>query len=188
MQLRHLAVGLAAILAGLLMHGMAGAQGDDLASKIISVPSPDAFRVDGVRTGARVRPDSTVQFGRALRVPVGGRSEQPWSVSVAVPINRPVAAGDNLLLAFWARLERGDNGATTAELPYNAVQLAAAPYTALFRDAVTITGEWRLYEIRGRADRAYPAGALNVSLHLATGRQTIDIGPVFVLNMGQSGN
>lgn len=188
MQLRHLIIGLAAVVAAAGMQGIAGAQGDDLASKVISVPSPDAFRVDGVRTGARVRPDGAVQFGRALRVPVPGRSEQPWSVSVAVPIRGAVAAGDNLILAFWVRLERGDNGATTAELPYNAVQLAAAPYTALFTGAVTATPEWRLHEIRGRADRAYPAGALNVSLHLATGRQTIDIGPVFVLNMGQGDN
>jgi hypothetical protein len=158
---------------------------DDLANKIISIPNPNAYRVDGVRTGARVRADSTVQFGRALRVPVPGRNAQAWTVAVAVPINRPVAAGDTLILAFWARLEQGENGATTAELPYNAVQLAAAPYTALFHDGVTITPQWQLFQIRGRADRAYAADALNVSLHLATGRQTVDIGPVIVLDMGQ---
>ena len=184
--------GLAPLLALLAGFGLLaapavgqGGQGSDLANKVISVPSPDAFRVDGVSTRAQVRADTSVQFGRALRVPVPGRSEQPWSVSVAVPINRAVAAGDSLLLAFWARLEEGENGATTAELPYNAVQLAAAPYTALLRGPATITREWHLYQVRGRADRAYAAGELNVSLHLATGRQTIDIGPVFVLNMGQ---
>ncbi len=180
---------LLAMVAGLgfaqAIAGQGEQSGDDLANRIISVPNPDAYRVDGVRTGARVRADSTVQFGRALRVPVPGRSDQPWSVSVAVPINRAVAAGDNLILAFWARLERGENGATSAELPYNAVQMAAAPYTPLLRGAVTITPQWTLHQIRGRADRDSAAGALNVSLHLATGRQTIDIGPVIVLNMGQ---
>jgi hypothetical protein len=183
MQFRNMAIGLVALLAAFGAAGL-NAQGDDLANKIISVPNPGAYRVDGVRTGARVRPDSAVQFGRALRVPVPGRSEQPWTVSVAVPITRAVTAGDNLILAFWARLEEGENGATTASLPYNSVQLSAAPYTPVFRDGVTITREWHLYEIRGRADRDYAADALNVSLHLATGRQTIDIGPVFVLNMG----
>ena len=186
MRIRMMAIGLLAALTGLGAGGVHAAQ-DDLANRVISVPHPAAYRVDGVRTGARVRPDATVQFGRALRVPVSGRSEQPWTVSVAVPINGAVAAGDNLILAFWARLEQGENGATSASLPHNAVQLAAAPYTPVFRDAVTISNAWRLYEIRGRADRAYAAGALNVALHLATGRQTIDIGPVFVLNMGQSG-
>ena len=42
-----------------------------------------------------------------------------------------------------------------------------------------------MHEIRGRADRDYAAGALNVAMHLATGHQTVDIGPVFVVNMGQ---
>ena len=159
---------------------------DDLASRIISVPVPDQYRVDGVRSGsARVRTDSSVQFGKALRVPVPGRNEQAWTVAVAVPIIQPVQAGDNLVLAFWARLQEGENGATSTELPYNSVQLASAPYTALFFGPATIGPQWQIHEIRGRADRDYAAGALNVSLHLATGRQTVDIGPVFVLNMGQ---
>lgn len=183
--LRKLMIALTALLAAIGAQGLAGAQGEDLANKIISVPNPNAYRVDGVRTGARVRADSGVQFGRALRVPVPGRSEQPWSVAVAVPVTRAVSAGDNLILAFWARLEEGENGATTVSLPYNSLQLVAAPYTSVFHGAVTVTREWHLYEIRGRADRDYAADALNVSLHLATGRQVIDIGPVFVLNMGR---
>lgn len=156
---------------------------DDIASRIISVPAPQQYTVQGQRPN--VRRDEGVQGGKALRVAVPGRSDQAWSVSVSVPITRPVAAGDNLVLAFWARLERGEDGATSTVLPYNAVQLAAAPYTALFTGPVTIGPEWRMHQIRGRADRAYGAGDLNVALHLATARQTVDIGPVFVVNMGQ---
>jgi hypothetical protein len=158
---------------------------DDLSQRIISVPSPQAYRVDGVQAGARVRNDPRVQFGKALRVPVPGRNERAWTVSVAVPITQAVRSGDNLILAFWARLEQGEDGAATASLPYNAVQLASAPYTAVFTGGVTIGPEWQLHQIRGRAGQDYAANALNVSLHLATGRQVIDIGPVFVLNMGQ---
>ena len=160
-------------------------EAEDLVERIISVPVPDQYRVDGAARGARVRNDEAVQGGKALRVPVPGRSDQAWTVSVAVPIARAVSAGDNLVLAFWARLERGDDGATSATLPYNAVQLAREPYTALFNGPVTIGPEWQMHELRGRADRDYAAGDLNVSLHLASGRQTVDIGPVFVLNMGQ---
>lgn len=184
---RLLSVSLAVAAAAGLSPALAwqNSQGaDDLSNKIISIPNPNAYRVDGVRN-ARVRADPGVQFGRALRVPVPGRNDQAWTVAVAVPINRPVAAGDRIILAFWARLEQGENGATTAELPYNSVQLATAPYTALFHGGVTVTPQWQLFQIRGNADRAYAADTLNVSLHLATGRQTVDIGPVIVLNMGQ---
>ena len=163
---------------------------EDILNRVISVPNPRAYRVDGTQNGAtsQVRNDSSVQGGKALRVQVPGRSEQAWSTAVAVPINRPVHAGDNLVLAFWARLEQGDNGATTASLPYNSVQLSAAPYTAVFSGGVTVTPQWQMFEINGQASRDYGADALNVSIHLATGHQTIDIGPVFVLNMGQDGH
>src|SRR3954470_2353527 len=159
---------------------------DDILSHVISVPNPRAYRVDGTQNGAQsqVRNDASVQGGKALRVQVPARSTQTWDTAVSVPINRAVHAGDNLVLAFWARLEQGDNGATTASLPYNSVQLSAAPYTAMFTGGVTVTPQWQMFEIHGQAARDYAAGALNVSIHLATGHQTIDIGPVFLLDMG----
>jgi hypothetical protein len=175
----------ALMIAGSALAPMPGAIGqDDIVDRIISVPVPAQYRVDGVRN-ARVRSDDRVQGGKALRVPVPGGSDQPWTVQVSVPITRAVSAGDNLILAFWARLERGENGAASATLPFNAVQLAADPYTAVFSGPATIGPEWAMHEVRGRADRDYAEGALSVSLHLATGRQTVDIGPVFVLDMGQ---
>lgn len=178
---------IAGVVAVMMLAAPAAAQSgaDDITSKIISIPAPTAFRVDGATSGAAVRTDSLVQGGKALRVPVPARSEQTWATSVAVPINRAVHAGDNLVLAFWARLEQGEDGATTAQLPYNSVQLASAPYTAVFAGPATIGREWKMYEVRGRADRDYAKGDLNVSLHLATGKQVIDLGPVFVLDMGK---
>ena len=109
---------------------------DDIAQRIISVPAPARFTAIGAR--GEVRDDDAVQGGHALRVRVPGRSDQPWSVSVSVPIIRAVHAGDNLVLAFWARLEEGENGAATTVLPYNAVQMASAPYTAVFHGPLTI--------------------------------------------------
>jgi hypothetical protein len=178
---------LAAAAASLaLAAGPVGAQEqapDDILSKIINVPAPSAYRVDGTR--GEVRKDEAVQGGKALRVAVPGKSDKPWSVAVANPISKPVKAGDRLVLAFWARLAKGEGGATSASLPYNAVQLAADPWTPVFTGPVTIGPEWKLHEVQGKADKDYAAGALNVSIHLATAKQTIDLGPVFVVNMGQ---
>jgi hypothetical protein len=156
---------------------------DDLASKIINAPAPAAFRVDG--TKGTIRKDDSVQWGKALRIEVPGKSEQAWTVGVASPITKPVKAGDRLILAFWARLAKGENGAISAALPYNAVQLASAPYTPLFNGGVTIGPEWKLHEIKGKADKDYAADSLNVAIHLATGKQTVDLGPIIVLDLGQ---
>lgn len=183
----------AAIAAVLMLLGLAmpvqaqdaapDAEAAALTEKIINSPPPASHNVNGA-TG-KVRKDTAVQGGRALRVTVPEKSDQAWVVSVGNPIGKPVKAGDALVLAFWARLEKGENGATSASLPFNAVQLAADPYTPLFSQPVEIGPEWKLHEAKGKADKDYAAGALSVSLHLATGKQIVDIGPIFVLNMGQ---
>lgn len=162
---------------------LAQGSADDILSKLVNNPAPAANRVDGV--AGRVRGDGSVQGGKALRIDVPGKSEHAWDVSVVNNLTKPVKAGDKLVLAFWARLDKGEGGAQTTSLPYNAVQLATAPYTPVFTKGVTIGTEWKMYEASGKADKDYPAGALNAAIHLATGKQTIDIGPVFVLDMGQ---
>jgi hypothetical protein len=162
-----------------------GSGDDDIFNKIISVPLPSGYRVDGMQGKPPVRSDKAVQGGKALRVDVPGKAPNPWAIAVSVPINKPVKAGDKLVLAMWARLEKGENGATTATLAHNAVQLAHAPYTALFAGPLEIGPEWKLQQIEGVSNANYAAGDLNVSIHLATAKQIVDIGPVFVLDMGQ---
>jgi hypothetical protein len=162
----------------------AAAQGDPL-DQVINNPLPANFRVDGLRDKPKVRSDPNVQWNKALRVEVPGKAPNAWAISVAVPIKKPVKAGDKIVLAFWARLEKGENGATSTVLPYNAIQMASAPYTALFSGPITIDSTWKLQQVEGRASADYAADTLNATIHLATAKQVVDIGPVFVLDMGR---
>src|SRR3546814_20283258 len=61
-------------------------------------------------------------------------------------------------------------------LPNNGVQLAREPYTGIFGGPVAITPEWKMYDLQGIADRDYAAGELSVSMHLASGKQTLEFG------------
>lgn len=174
--MRRIALILAGALAGLLL---APAAAQDL--NIINDPgSPQVQGASG-----RLRDDPGVQGGKALRIVVRGKGANPWDVAVESEVTRPVRAGDELLLAFWARLEKGEGGAATATLPYNAVQLAAAPYSAVFAGPVEVGGEWKLHEVRGKAAADYAAGTLKATIHLATAAQTVELGPIFVVNLGQ---
>ncbi|MDB5691404.1 MAG: hypothetical protein JWO81_467 [Alphaproteobacteria bacterium] len=174
------------VAAAALPYALQAQGGDDILDKVINRPPVSAWRIDGLGGKPAVRNDAAVQGGKAVRVEVPGKGEHPWSVFASNPIDKPVKAGDNLVLAFWARLEKGENGATSTTLPSNAVQMSSEPYTALFSQPVTLGPEWKMYEVKGKADRAYAGGTLNVSLHLATAKQVIDLGPVFVLDMGQT--
>ena len=146
------------------------------------INDPGAPQVQGA--SGRLRDDPAVQGGKALRVVVRSKGANPWDIAVQTPITQPVAGLDRLLLAFWARLEKGEGGATTTTLPYNAVQMSGAPYTALFAGPAEIGPEWKLLEVRGKADADHAAGTLNATIHLAAAAQTVDLGPIFVVNLG----
>ena len=147
------------------------------------INDPGAPTVNGA--SGRLRDDAAVQGGKALRVVVRGKGANPWDVAVETALTKPVKAGDQLLFAFWARLEKGEGGATTTTLPFNGVQLSAAPYTTLFAGPGEIGPEWKMIEVRGKADADHAAGTLKATIHLATAAQTVDLGPIFVVNLGQ---
>lgn len=153
---------------------------DDLAKKIVNDPSaPDV-------TGAKASlvDDPKVQGGKALRVQVPRKGANPWDSTVGGKIGKPIAKGDRLVMLFSARLEKGENGATSATLPYNAIQLGSAPYSTVMSSSETIGPEWKDYRIEGVSDGAYAAGDLKVTIQLATAKQTVDFGPIVVLDMG----
>ena len=154
-----------------------------LAQDLNIINDPGAPQVQGA--SGRLRDDPAVQGGKALRVVVRQKGANPWDVAVESAIAQPVKAGDNLLLAFWARLEKGEGGATTTMLPFNGVQLSAAPYTALFSGPVEVGPDWKTYEVRGKAASDQAAGTLKATLHLAAAAQTVDLGPIIVVNLGQ---
>jgi hypothetical protein len=157
------------------------AQSDDIASKIINDPS--APQIVGAKSS--VRNDSNVQGGKALRIVVPAKGANPWAAFAGSPILKAIKAGDNMMLAFWARLEKGEGGATTSTLPFAGVQVSSPPYPSVFTEAVQIGPEWKLHQVKGRADKDYAASTLGVSIHMANAKQTVDLGPVFVLNLGQ---
>lgn len=172
--MKRFALALGCAFAGLLLAPVA-------AQDLNIINDPSAPQVNGA--SGRLRDDAAVQGGKALRVAVRGKGANPWDVAVETALTKPVKAGDQILFAFWARLEKGEGGATT--LPFNGVQLSSAPYTTLFAGPAEVTSEWKLHEVRGKADADHAAGTLKASIHLATAAQTVDFGPIFVVNLGQ---
>lgn len=155
-------------------------------SQVIEAVGPADFRVDGQQGSPEVRKDAAVQGGKVLRVHVAGKGTNPWDIAVGIPVVKPIKAGHRLVLAFFAKVVDGPDGATTVTLPFNAVQLAAAPYTAVLAGPVDIGKDWpsQPYTVIGVADRDYKAGELGITFQVATGKQVLDFGPVFLIDLG----
>jgi hypothetical protein len=153
---------------------------------ILNNANPDAFQVYGLPGGGKPTPikDPKVQFGKAIRVDTPGGGNV-WNVGVNSPLTAPVKKGDKILVAFYARVQTPATGTTTAEIASVQIQLAAAPYTKVFGNPVTIGPEWKLYTASGHADRDYGKSELAAALHINTAKQTLDIGAMAVLDYGQ---
>lgn len=157
----------------------------DISKQIINAPTPETFNVYGLSAKPAVVKDKNVQGGRALRVPITTASDQPWSVGLISTINQPVKKGDKLVVAVWARAEKLPEGAATARIATIQVGLAKEPYTTVFKGEAEVGSEWKMVHVVGTADRDYAVGDISVSLHLATAKQVLDIGPVLLLDLNK---
>jgi hypothetical protein len=162
----------------------AQAQDDNILDKLVNVPSPKSWVAQGMSQWPQAIDDADVQGGQAMRFEIRDKGANPWSVSANVSITKPIKAGDVMLFAFWARAEVPLAGQTTASIPGIRIQETKAPYGTIAQDAAAVTGKWAMYYASGVADKDYKPGSLVATLQLAAGKQTIDLGPVFVLDFG----
>ena len=154
---------------------------DTIASKIVNDPA--APEVRGVK--AQLIDDPKVTGGKAMRLQIPRKGQNAWDISVNSALKKPVKAGDTLLLVFQAKLVKGENGATTATLPWNSVSLTGPPWSGVVGGPTDIGPDWKMVEIQGKADKNYAVGALAAGIQLATAKQTVDLGPIIVLDLGQ---
>ena len=155
-----------------------------LAERLLNDPRVEALRPYGQPIPPQVRADKSVQFGKALRVRLKGGKEF-WRIGVTTPLLKPVKKGDWIVIAFWAKASGTENGATGR---IGRVQLEATPVIrTIFEKAFEVGPEWKMYQLEGVADRDYAPEALNAAMHLDAAKQVLDLGPLFVLNYGQTG-
>jgi hypothetical protein len=184
----YIALAVLALAVGAASPGLARQSGGgDIMQKAINKPSAN-WSVYG--TGQKTTPikDKTVQGGGAVKVEVQAASDKPWSVGAAQPISGKVTKGDMLMVAFWAKAESVDGGPATADISAVRVQQSAEPYDAAIQGGVKVGDAWKMYTVRGRAAIDIPEGGGSVGLHLASAKQTVLLGALFVLDFGPDGD
>ena len=139
----------------------------------------------GPNQSSKMMKDADVAGGQFVRVTVTAKGANVWDVGAISPIQKPIAAGDTVLVAIWMRAP-GLKSGETMPLPLIGANGAAAPYTNLVASDVKITNAWKLYYASGKASTNFPGNSANVTVHLASDKHVVDLGPVFVLDFGQN--
>ncbi len=137
------------------------------------------------QTNAPVK-DKTVMGGGGVRVQVNTATpDKPWDSSAGQAVDGKIAKGDVITVAFWAKAEPVDGGPATATITSVRVQQSAQPWGGIVEGKVEpIGGEWHLYTFSGRAALDAEKGGAGVALHLGGAKQTVVLGPLFVLDFG----
>ena len=158
--------------------GAVGVRAQQAADELLNTPSAN-WSVYGPGQTHKGQRDKSVQGGGAMRVIVAAMPANAWDAGASSPIAKPIHKGDSLVLAFYARLVSGGTGGKTEIAA--AIQRSTSPFDPIISGRVSVTGEWALVHIEGKAAADYPAGAANIALSLGTAVHTVDLGPVFVM-------
>ncbi|RZJ29345.1 MAG: hypothetical protein EON85_07150 [Brevundimonas sp.] len=158
-------------------------QGGSMMDKAVNTVHVNGWNVYGAGQTHEII-TSAVQGGRALRVDITAAGGNTWDVGAGSVSTKPVRSGDILLLAVWMRTERAPTGSETGTAIIR-LQGNAEPYPDIVSAPIRPTGEWKLYFANAVADRDWAAGAIGATVQLAGASQTIDLGPVFIFDMGQ---
>jgi hypothetical protein len=157
-------------------------QSETLIKKVINEPGT-AYTFYGGGMTQKTMKDSDIPGGTFVRVDVSQKGGHPWDVGGGYPIIKPIKAGDVIFFAIYARAPNLKDG-ETASLPQMGVCQDGEPYTPVAIADKQITNQWGVYYISAKATRAWHRNEAHVALQLAADKQVIDLGPVFVLDLG----
>jgi len=168
------------LLAGLAFASLAFAE-EDIWTRTINNDTNGVWNVQPDKPKSKMVKAAGIPGDMAMRVKAN-KGRNPWDVQASSPVNGgTINQGDVVMLMVYARAEQPAEGGSNLSLR---IQLSAAPYTSTMDFSTPISTEWKSYCAHRVASIEVPAKKGNVSIHLATAEQIIELGPVFVFNFG----
>lgn len=171
----------AAVMAVMLAASAASGQGDDILAKAINKPGAN-YTVIGTTQTSRWIKDGKVAGGQAMRIEVSAAGANAYDVQAVSPLAKAIVKGHHIAVAVWARAPKAKTD-EKMPIPFFGVIGGAPSYTPVATAKVEVGPEWTLYNARGVAPADFPANGASVVLHLAGAKGTIDLGPVFVIDL-----
>jgi endo-1,4-beta-xylanase len=122
--------------------------------------------------------------GKAVSVVIPKAGDTGYAVTAAAPISAPISNGDTIFIAIRIRASSADNETQSGVISAIRVEEKGEPYTAIAESAAQVSDQWSWVYAAGAATQDYASGRAQISLHLASARQTIEIGNVYAFNLG----
>jgi hypothetical protein len=150
---------------------------------VINSPDIDSWGITGDQTNARIT-DAKVAGGAALEVTVAKKGDNAWDVQALADVLQPIHKGDHIHASIPIKGKLLD-GTGNVKL-YMAIQSTGDDHHPFGRKNFTISPDWQTYGLDAFADADYPAGGAGFTIHLATGKQVVDLGPLTITDAAAS--
>ena len=152
-------------------------------SEMIRHPGPESLEVYG--TGAESLIEAPkLPGGKARLVKIKRAGENPWDIGANAPTQLKTGKGDVLLGAIWARAARLPEGQSQTEMGFHIQQLGGG-YEQFKSEAAVLTPAWHQYFIYAEMPKKMKKGAVGLALHLSGASHDIEIGPIYLMNLGR---
>lgn len=148
--------------------------------KLLMVPFADQLTGYGPAK-LKVIKDKGVPDGAATEVKVSRKGKNPWDSGLSGPNAGAIKKGDTIVMSYWAKTVKGDGVISNAGL-----QLNGEPYTAIAMQPATVGKDWQQFFVSAKASKDYAPGEAGYTIQVAGAKQTLRIGPIFILNLGQN--
>lgn len=146
---------------------------------LITSPYPEELGYYGPAS-VKVVKDAGVPDGEAIEI-TARKGANPWDSALNGTLFTPIRRGDTLLMSYWAKVVRGPG-----EIASVGLQLANEPYSALRTKPERLTREWKQYFVTTKAQQSYGADQVSYTMHTAAASQTLRVGPILIMNLGQN--
>ena len=154
---------------------------EDIWSKTINNVSNGSWNVQPATPKPKYFEVKGIPGEHAFRIKAS-KGVNPWDVQASSAIQGAINEGDVIMLLYYARAAEPAEGGSSLTAR---VQLSGAPYTSAMDMTSKISEKWTSYCAHRVATTTLPEKKSNVSIHLATAKQVIELGPVFVFNFGK---
>lgn len=155
---------------------------------LINSPYVDVAEIFGENETHNIVDDADVTGGKAFEVTVEETGLNSWSTGVNWPSIRGVKSGDAVVLAFWAKGISAQNEAQTPIISPVRIQQSGVPYEEAASSAVYLSRDWQLYYTSGVSNHDIAPGSAGMSFHMGLTKQTLRLGPAYLINLGQGIN
>ena len=153
---------------------------DDILKHLINSPNAASWIAYGSQTSKQIK-DATVQGGGAFEVKVTSAGPQPYTTAAQQDLTGPIKAGDKLIAVLWLKANTADGSPANLHIR---MQVNSGSYDGIIDQDVTVTNSWARYPVQGVSAADHAKGTAVLMVQLGQTKQTVDLGPAFVLDMG----